>query len=452
MKGIRLCYSQKSGKIIRYKGPGHLILTAPTRSGKATDVLIPALLEFEGSVICIDPKGELAAVTGRRRKKFGRVMCLNPFGILRKELARLDQVKYNPMAGIDPSSPTRSVDCDKLADAIVWNEGDNRDSHWIEGSKELCSGVADALITHGRPEERNLAVLRDVIGGDVIGFCRAIIEKSTDRFIRQKLMRFALKGAEESREILDVIATLKVQTRFSSNPIISESLSASNFAFKDLTRKATTVYLILPLSHLDVCGKWFRLIVGSALSEILRNGANRVQTLLMLDEFVQLGALKAIQNAMGMAAGFGVQLWPVLQDLNQLKGLYRDSWETFLSNTGARMFFRPNDQFTSEYLSEICGDSEVVSYQKNYGYDMRVDEPSVSITAGQSSRRLMLPHEVRDLGSDEALLFTDGVNGPILGHRKPYWKMREFSGKYRPNPYYRSGGLGGFIKRLFGGD
>ena len=342
------------------------------------------------------------------------------------------------------------MECDKLWDSVIWPEGGNRDSHWTEGSKEAGSGVSDALITHGREEERNLATVRNVIGGDFIGFCRAIIEKSDDPYVRQKLMRFTLKGAEESREISDTLATLKVQTRFIGNPIISESLSTSEFSFTDLTRKVTTVYLILPLNHLDVCGKWFRLIVGSALAQILRNGANRIPTLLILDEFAQLGALKAIENAMAMAAGFGVQLWPVLQDLNQLKGLYQDSWETFLSNTGARMFFRPNDQFTSEYLSNLCGDREVASYQKSYGYDTRMNEPTVSLNEAQASRRLMMPHEVRDLRNDQALLFADGVNGPILGTRKPYWKMREFSGKYRPNPYYRSGGLGGFIKGLFG--
>jgi type IV secretion system protein VirD4 len=169
MKGIRLCYSQ-SGKVIRYTRPSHLMLTAPTRSGKATDVLIPALLEYYGSVVCIDPKGELAAVTGHRRKKFGRVVCLNPFGLWRKELAGLDHVRYNPLTNPDPRSRTYGVDCEKIADALIWNEGDNRDTHWTESAKELVAGVMMALITHGRQEEKNLAVLRDVIGGDVIGY------------------------------------------------------------------------------------------------------------------------------------------------------------------------------------------------------------------------------------------------------------------------------------------
>lgn len=451
MKGIRLCYSQ-SGKVIRHNRSSNLILSAPSRSGKARDLLIPALLEYSGSVCCIDPKGEIANVTWRRRKKFGRVMCLNPFEIWPKELGALDHVRYNPMAVLNPCSKTFTVDCEKIADALVWNEGDNRDTHWTESAKELIAGIMMALVVHGKPEERNLAVLRDVIGGDVIGFCRAIIEKTNHRYIRQKLTRFALPGAEESREIQDVIATAKVQTRVIGNPIISDSLSTSDFSFSDLKRKPTTIYLILPVSHLDVAAKWFRLIIASALSELLRNEARGVETILLLDEFALLGRLQIIENAMAMAAGFGVILMPIIQSLVQLKQLYKDSWETFLSNAGARIFFRPNDQFTAEYLSKLCGDCEVVSHQKNYSYDMRVDEPSVSINAAQASRKLMLPQEIADLSDQDVLLFSDSVSGPILGKRKPYWNMREFNGKYRPNPFYRSGGLGGFIKRLFGGD
>src|SRR5207237_218334 len=80
-KGIRIGFSQ-SGQVLRYPGAGHLITIAPTRMGKGRDILIPALLEWNQSCIVIDPKGELAAVTGHYRKRFGEVLILNPFAIL----------------------------------------------------------------------------------------------------------------------------------------------------------------------------------------------------------------------------------------------------------------------------------------------------------------------------------------------------------------------------------
>src|ERR1700730_9417031 len=93
--------------------------------------------------------------------------------------------------------------------------------------------------------------------------------KSSDAFIKQKLARFAVQGAEENKELNGIISTADTQTGFIGNDAITNSLSASDFRFKDLKRKPMTVYLVLPLDYLDVCGKWFRLIVAAALSELL---------------------------------------------------------------------------------------------------------------------------------------------------------------------------------------
>ncbi len=68
-------------KLLRYDGPAHLLTMAPTRTGKGVGTIIPNLLTAERSVICIDPKGENAKVTGRARAKFGPVHILDPFGV-----------------------------------------------------------------------------------------------------------------------------------------------------------------------------------------------------------------------------------------------------------------------------------------------------------------------------------------------------------------------------------
>src|SRR5277367_6343097 len=77
------------GRQIYYRKGGHILLVAPPRSGKATTILIPLMLQYQhGSMICIDPKGELAAVTGARRARMGqRVIIINPFKILPNVLA-----------------------------------------------------------------------------------------------------------------------------------------------------------------------------------------------------------------------------------------------------------------------------------------------------------------------------------------------------------------------------
>jgi type IV secretion system protein VirD4 len=207
-----------------------------------------------------------------------------------------------------------------------------------------------------------------------------------------------------------------------------------------------TVYVCLPLDVLEVCGKFFRLILGSALSELLREDGlgGGVRTLVLMDEFFQLGRLDAIQNAMGMARGFQTQLWCILNDLSQLHSLYGQTAETFMNNAGVRMWLAARDEVGSRYVSEQCGDGEARSISKSIGYAADTDwdrvgtvKPHVNVSYGQTPRKLILPHEVRELNDDEMILFVEKVKGAILAKRKPYFKIPELNERAGLNPYFK---------------
>ncbi|MBR7559814.1 type IV secretory system conjugative DNA transfer family protein, partial [Mycobacterium tuberculosis] len=79
--GLLIGRDGKTGKLLRYDGPAHLLTMAPTRTGKGVGTIIPNLLTADRSVICIDPKGENAKIAGRARQQFGPVHVLDPFGV-----------------------------------------------------------------------------------------------------------------------------------------------------------------------------------------------------------------------------------------------------------------------------------------------------------------------------------------------------------------------------------
>ena len=90
---------------------GHLMTIAPTGAGKGTGCIVPALLRFDGPVIVIDPKGENALMTVRRRRELGQeVAVIDPMGVTGLATASL-----NPLDILDPDSPT-FVD-----DAWLWS-------------------------------------------------------------------------------------------------------------------------------------------------------------------------------------------------------------------------------------------------------------------------------------------------------------------------------------------
>ena len=96
--GLIIGRDEKSGKLLRYGGPGHLLTVAPTRAGKGVGAIIPNLLTADRPVIVIDPKGENFRVAGRARSRFGPVYPLDPFGVTGGWSAA-----YNPLGAIDPA-------------------------------------------------------------------------------------------------------------------------------------------------------------------------------------------------------------------------------------------------------------------------------------------------------------------------------------------------------------
>lgn len=73
-----------------------------------------------------------------------------------------------------------------------------------------------------------------------------------------------------------------------------------------------------------------------------------------------LGYLRQLEDAAGQIAGFGVRLWPILQDLGQLKALYRDRWQIFIGNSQFVQAFGNNDLETLKWISERLGQTTVV--------------------------------------------------------------------------------------------
>ena len=118
-QGLRLIPAKFGQKLLRYNQPeGSVIVFAPQGAGKGVGIVIPNLLDYRGSIICTDPKGENYAVTARRRSEFGPVWRLN----LADPTA---SHSFNPLDIIIPGSPTALDDAKVLADLMLPHDNGN---------------------------------------------------------------------------------------------------------------------------------------------------------------------------------------------------------------------------------------------------------------------------------------------------------------------------------------
>ena len=155
--GLLIGRDAKTGKLMRYDGPAHLLTMAPTRTGKGVGTIIPNLLTADRSVICIDPKGENAKIAGRARQTFGPVHVLDPFGVSGQPSAA-----FNPLDMLDPASLDVAEDASTLADALVFDEpGMAGEAHWNEEAKALIGGMILHIAVTEPRDRRTLATLRE---------------------------------------------------------------------------------------------------------------------------------------------------------------------------------------------------------------------------------------------------------------------------------------------------
>ena len=436
--GLLIGRDRETGRLLRYDGPAHLLTLAPTRAGKGIGTVIPNLLMVERSMLVIDPKGENARIAGEARRRFGSVHILDPFGV-----TGLPASAYNPLGQMNPESLDLGEDAASLAEALVMDPpGQVSEAHWNEEAKALIGGLIMFVVVHEEPDRRTLPTLREYLTLPPEKF-RALLELMQEShgaggLIARAANRFLGKS---DREAASVMSSAQRHTHFLDSPRIVAAMARSDFQFSALRHDVTSIFLVLPPNRLDAYARWLRLLVAQALQDIARDaehgttqgsgpeasqaGAERLKqpALFLLDEFAALGRLEAVERAMGLMAGYGLQLWPILQDMSQLKDLYGARANTFVANAGVLQTFGVNDFETAKWLSQSMG-RETATYQTE---SYRSGEDGHSTSVNVTARDLMTPDEIMQLPQHVQLLRVQGQ--PMMTARKlRYFEDKEFDG------------------------
>lgn len=438
----------------------HAVLCAGSRAGKGRSVLIPTLLSYAGSVLALDPKGELANVTARRRAELGQDVCIvDPFGVTAERLAEY-RVGFNPMTLLKPDSPSLIVDAGLIADALVVGSP-QADPHWDESARNLIEGLILHVATYPAYDGmRNLVTVRELLKRafekvplpedapeDLKPPARAEAElthNASEVADSNPALAAALEGAardfydKPDRERASVLSVALRNTKFLDYPELRANLSSHEFELADLKASdcGLTVYLCLPAGRMATCNRWFRLFVNLAIEAMEREKRMpAVPVLAVLEEMHVLGYMQQLETASALVAGMGMKLLIVLQDLTQLKRHYKDGWETFLGNAGVLLFFGNNDMTTLDYISKRCGQTSLILERRN---DVTTTQRTTTGATGSSwsleVRDLLTPEEAsRFLGRDDseqrALMIRPGLP-PAIIQRVKYDSHELFAGMF----------------------
>jgi type IV secretion system protein VirD4 len=397
----------KSGtRLIGREDDRHIVTVAGSCAGKTSTALIPNLLRYPGSVVVLDPKGELVRATAAARQRMGqRVGIFDPFGI-----TGMPSASYNPFASLMASNPqSLGADAAQIVDAIIINNAN--DPHWTDSAKNLLRGAAlHILETTGKaPTIRQLRRLVSGTAEELVKLFDAM-RKSRIEAVANTGASFKGKLEMGPRELQSILSTVQEQTAPFDD--VAHIMDRSDFKLTDLRDGRMSIYLVLPGLRMGTHYRWLRVMIQEALTAMERAPASRTLPVwFVLEEFPTLGHMRSLETAAGLLAGYGVKLWAVLQDLTQLKTHYQRSWETFLGNAGVIQAFGNADTTTTEYLSKRLGMTQVIERQEVRVSGAAMAQGDLGRRENLRSVRLMEPNEITEWFTRETgrqLILTAG--------------------------------------------
>lgn len=413
-------------------GPDHVMLYAPTRTGKGVGVVIPNLLAWPGSVVVLDIKREnFQATAGYRAEAGQRVLLFDP-------LAKDGRTaRFNPLGHIDRHDSVAVLDELQRISAMLFTGNDHADPFWSEAARIGFIGVgAFVAETPDRPFTLG-EIYRQLTQGDPrLRFPKLVEERKRQG---QPLSAGCVSTltdfcASSENTFASVRQSITSRMGLWLNPAVDAATSASDFDLRTVRQGGLSLYLGASPDNLLRVAPLYALLFQQLVdlnSRALPGPTDR-PVLVLLDEFARLGHAPVLAHAFAWVAGYGLRLLPVIQSPSQLRGLYgADVTEEILTNCGVEIVFAPKELKVAQDLSERLG---------YYTYSARSRSRPSGLAQGRRShtdsdqrRALMLPQELMQLPADALLILKAGLP-PVRGRKILYYRERVFTARLRPAP------------------
>jgi type IV secretion system protein VirD4 len=422
------------GRPLVFGGSEHVVLYAPTRSGKGVGVVIPNLLTWPDSVVVLDVKRENWEATAGYRKAHGQeVLLFDPLD------AEGRTARFNPLAHVDRSDAIAVLDELQRLAVMLFPAPPHADPFWAEAARTAFIGVG-ALVAATPETPFSLgAIYLTLASGDARDRLAAAIKARAQA--GAPLSAGAISALSDFCSASEnTFASIK-QTATSRlglwlNPRVRAATDASDFDLRDLRERRLSLYLCVSPDNLARAAPLYALVLQLLIDLNTRErptaAQHRVPVLVLLDEFARLGHAAVLAHGFAYVAGYGLRLLPVLQSPAQLRAEYgHDLAEEIFANCGAEVTFAPKELKVAQDLSERLGYATVEGRTRSRPSGLSRGGRSVS--ESDHRRALMLPQELIQM-PDDRLVVLKANSPPIQGRKIRYYRDRTLASRLAPPP------------------
>lgn len=407
----RLTLGRLGRRLVATESRASTIVIGPSQSGKTAGLAIPAILEAAGPVLAVSVKRDLLDHTLAARRVRGPVCIYDPTGA-----AHLDSPE---VVGWDPvRACVEWADARRMAHNLTSAHGSagGRDAEfWLQMAAKL---LAPLLVAAAGKIDGSM---RDVVAWVDSGEQAAVSGLLLDLGEPDAHAAFLATCRREERTLSSVYATAEAALSPFADPSVLASTDVHGIEPEDLLGGAGTLYVIAPAKDQERLAPLFAGLVEHVVdAAYARAAAGRPcdpALLVVLDEAANTAPIRTLPQIAATAAGQGIQVVTVFQDLAQARSRYGEAADTILANHRAKLFLSGiSDGRTLDYLGRALGEEEVAQESRTRG-----EGGGNSRTRSTRSRRLAPADAVRGVAPGQAIL--------VYGHLPP--------ARLRLRPWYR---------------
>ena len=397
------------------------IIVGGSGSGKTRFLAKPNLMLANASFIVTDPKGEMLRAVGNLFLEEGYV--LHVFDLI--DPSKSDC--YNPFCYI-----RKDADVFKLIDNFIKNTTPKgakaNDPFWEKSETALDAALMLYLLHEAPPEDQNMETILYMIenGGakeedddyqsplDLL--FEALEEEQPDHIAVQQYHIFKQAAGKTAKSIL---VSAAVRLASFTLPEIQRITATDDMELGKLGERKQAIFCIIPDSNDASLNFLVGMLYTQAFQELyyqadkVHQGALPVPVRLMFDEFANVALPDGYARLQATMRSRNIMSTIILQNISQLKALFKDDWEGIIGNADSFIYLGGNEQSTHKYISELLGketiDTKTSSQSKGRN-------GSFSQNFQQTGRELMTPDEVRRLDNKDAIVLIRGEK-PVIDEK-----------------------------------
>ncbi len=395
----------------------NILVVGGSGAGKSRGFALPNIMQCCCSMVITDPKAELLRKTGGLLEKQGYEVRV--FDLINPDTSFC----YNPFEYVHDDK-----DVLRLISNLIQNTtpkgSQSSDPFWEKSETALLQALMLYLLHEAPPEEQNFAMIMEMLGSAQVKEEDEDYESPLDILFERLEMRdpdsiavkqYHIYKQAAGKTAKSILISVGVRLAAFNLPQIAKLTNTDELDLSSMGERKVALFCCIPDADTSL-----NYLVGMIYSQLFQTlyymadrvhgGALPVPVNCIMDEFPNVSLPNEFEKILATCRSRSIYCSIIIQNMSQLKALFKDSWESLVGNCDEFLYLGGNEKETHKYVSELLGKETIDT--NTYG-QTKGKSGSYSTNFQQSGRELLQPDEVRMLDNQNALLFIRGER-PIL--------------------------------------